>query len=367
MKVPNFVSVILPVYNEQETLPILWERLQLLFKRKSDIIPEFLFLDNASTDGTRAFLLALVKKYPEVRIFCMSRNFGTSQSSYLAGIHHARGEAVILMDTDLQDPPELIEKFLEEWGNGYKVVYGQRVKRKETIFRRVGYFLFYRLFKFLSYLDIPLDASEFCLMDRSVVEVIKSFPEKDILIRGMRCWAGFSHKAVPYVREKRYKGITSYSLAAYFYWAKKAIVNFSYKPLEYISRLAFASVCFTICFAIFYLHWYMTSSSSPRGFMTLLLSLCFFSSIQMLSLSVIAEYLIRIFHEVKKRPVYVIEEIWEHEDGSISEKVSATTSAHFPFSVGAGCVCGGGAVPKRKEESLSKVCQTKNSVRRQVV
>jgi len=223
-------------------------------------------------------------------------------------MHHAESDAVIIIAGDLQDPPELIPSFIQEWENGYDVIYAIAKKRKGSILRRIGYTCFYRLFRSLSYIDIPLDSGDFSLIDKKVIDVIKQLPEKDLYIRGLRSWAGFKQIGLEYVRDDRAAGKTSNSFFANFWWAKKAIVNFSDKPLEYISRVAVGAVLITIIAACIYLFLYFTQGA-PRGFATLLMAICIFGSIQLTAVAIMSEYFIKIFHEVKGRPPYIIREI----------------------------------------------------------
>lgn len=269
---------------------------------------EIVLVDNASTDSSASIYQALVTSDARVNVICMSRNFGNSQPSYLAGLRYATGDAVVMFDGDLQDPPELIPDMVKKWEEGFDVVYCTRVKRSESIMRKIGYRCFYRLFKFLSYLDIPLNSGDNSLLDRKVIDVITALPEKDIYLRGLRTWAGFKQTGIDYMRDPRVGGKTSNSFFANFYWAKKAIVNFSYKPLEYISRIAACAVIATMFAASLYLYWHF-AYGAPHGFSTLLMVMLIFNSIQLLALAVIGEYLIRIFQEVKGRPPYVIREV----------------------------------------------------------
>jgi len=269
---------------------------------------ELIFVDNASTDMSLPTFHALTNDDSHVSVLLMSRNFGSNQPSLLAGMHHATGDCTIAIDGDLQDPPEIIPSFVHQWEEGYDVVYGIRKKRKGSIARRIGYTCFYRLFRILSYLDIPLDAGDTCLIDRKVVDIIKSLPEKDLYIRGLRTWAGFKQIGVEYIREDRAAGTSSNSFLANFSWAKKAIVNFSYKPLEFISRIAIVAVFATMSSACVYLYWHF-KYGAPRGFSTLLMTMFIFNTIQLLALSVIGEYLIRIIQEVKSRPPYIVSEV----------------------------------------------------------
>lgn len=274
---------------------------------------EIMYVDNASTDHSLNAYQKLIQLDARVQVIRMSRNFGNSQPSLMAGMHQASGDAIILMCGGLQDPPEVIPSFISQWEQGFQVVYGIAKKRNDNSFiRRLGYKAFYRIFKMLSYLDIPLDSGDFSLIDRKVVNVIKQLPEKDIYLRGLRTWVGFKQIGVEYERANRLHGKSSNSFLANFWWAKKAIINFSYKPLEYISRLAMVAVCVTGIAAIIYLYWHF-QYGAPRGFSTLLMVMFMFGSLQLLVLAIIGEYLIRIFHEVKNRPVYIIQEILNQE------------------------------------------------------
>lgn len=303
----KIVSLVVPCYNEAHNLPELYERCRAVFEG----LPydfELVLVDNCSTDSSRELYERLVQQDSRVRAVLMSRNFGGPQSSYFAGLKEARGDAVVLLDGDLQDPPELIREFLAKWEAGYQVVYGVRETREETLVRRIGYKLFYRILRMLSAVPMPLDAGEFCLMDRRVVTVLAALPEKDVLIRGLRAWAGFKQIGVTYHRPDRRRGKTTFSFLGYVGAAKNAVVNFSHKPLEYISTMAIGAAVLTSIAACFYFYLALTTKA-PRGFFTLLMVILFFGTLQLIALGVIAEYLIRIFREVKARPPYVIDRI----------------------------------------------------------
>lgn len=302
------LSIIVPCYNEALNIDATHKRIVDALSALPAYLYEIIFIDNASTDNSETVFKNLVAQHKHIKILLMSRNFGNSQPSILAGIHYSTGECAIILQGDLQDPPELIIDFVKHWQTGYEVVYGVTEKRKGSILRRIGYAGFYRLFKTLSYLDIPLDAGDFSLIDRKILNIIKQLPEKDLYIRGLRAWAGFKQIGISYVREDRFAGKTSNSFLANFWWAKKAIVNFSDKPLEYISRFAFGSVVATFFAACIYLYLHF-SQGAPRGFSTLLMVMFIFGSIQLTALAIIGEYLIKIFHEVKGRPPYVIKEV----------------------------------------------------------
>ena len=304
----KLISLVAACYNESANLEELYNRVVSVFE---DIRYDFelILVDNKSTDNSEKIYEQLVKRDFRVRVIFMTRNFGGPQPSYFAGMKEARGDAVVLLDGDLQDPPELIADFLKKWEEGYKVVYGVRETRVETLVRRIGYKVFYRILRHLSFIDIPLDAGEFGLMDRRIVNIVTDLPEKDILIRGLRAWAGLSQTGVKYHRPNRKNGTTTFSFLGYVQAAKNAVVNFSYKPLEYVSAIAMGSALLTSVASIFYLYCAVSQSGAPKGFFTILMAVIFFGTLQLLALGVIAEYLIRIFREVKSRPAYVIDRI----------------------------------------------------------
>jgi len=304
------VSIIVACYNEAKNLKEIQDRTRKVFDSLPNYDYELIFVDNASTDNSHMIFQTLVSEDKNVKVLLMSRNFGSNQTSLLAGMHYMTGECMVAIDGDLQDPPELIPAFLEKWEAGHEVVYGVRKKRKGSLARRIGYTCFYRVFRWLSYLDMPLDAGDTCLIDRKVVDIIKTLPEKDLYIRGLRTWVGFKQTGLEYVREDRAAGKSSNSFLANFSWAKKAIINFSYKPLEFISRLAAIAVFGTCFAACLYLYWHF-AYGAPKGFSTLLMVMFIFGTIQLLALSIIGEYLIRIFQEVKGRPVYIVKEVLE--------------------------------------------------------
>lgn len=316
------VAIIATCYNEAANIVALYQRITAAMKTVADLDYEIIFIDNASTDNSYALFQHVIAADARCKALIMSRNFGSNQPSILAGMRHAQADAVIIISGDIQDPPEVIPTFIERWRQGFDVVYGVAKKRKGGILRRIGYRCFYRVLKQLSYLDIPLDGIDFSLMDHKVVAVLKHLPEKDLYIRGLRAWAGFAQTGVDFVREDRAGGRTSNSFFANFMWAKKAIVNFSYKPLVYITRLATLSVFATFCAACLFLYWHF-AYGAPRGFSTLLMTMFLFGTVQLLALATIGEYMIKIFEEVKGRPPYVIREILQQPVASTAQFIPA--------------------------------------------
>jgi dolichol-phosphate mannosyltransferase len=238
-----------------------------------------------------------------------SRNFGHSQYGFTAGTEYANGDAVVWIDADLQDQPELIEEFIKKWREGYEVVYGVRTKRRGNLLMNIAYKVFYIIFRKSAFVDIPRDAGDFSLLDRKVVNVLNAMPERDRLVRGLRAWAGFKSIGVEYHRDARHMGQTSNNLIKSIWWAKKAIFSFSYAPIEIVFYTALAALGVSILAILFYIGSFIFGSGAPRGFTSLLLVVLFLGSAQLLSISIVAEYVSRTFEEVKRRPQYVVEEI----------------------------------------------------------
>lgn len=302
------ISVIVPCRNEEANILPLYERLvSVLSKITTDW--EIIYTDNGSTDNSGKIFRDLAQKDSRVSVIFFSRNFGTSDHGYTAGSEQALGDAIIWIDGDIQDPPELIEEFVKKWQEGYEVIYGIRKKREGSFPKRLGYKFFYKIFCKLSYIDIPRDAGDFSLVDRKVINIINSMPERDRFVRGLRAWAGFRSTGIDYERAERKKGSAKTNYWSYFRSAKKGIFSFSYLPLEIVSLLALLVTFLSVLAILFYFGWYLISPNAPSGYMTLLMIILFLGSIQLLSISIIGEYLGKIFEEVKRRPKYIVREI----------------------------------------------------------
>jgi dolichol-phosphate mannosyltransferase len=302
------LSAIIACYRDAPAVPIMHERLSAVFA-KLGVDFEIIFVNDDSPDNAREVLAALAARDPHVVVINHSRNFG-SQSAFTSGMRIATGDAVILLDGDLQDPPELIESFYEKWREGYDVVYGERTQRETTLFLQIAYKAFYRLFRSASYVHIPLDAGDFSLIDRRVVNTLNSLPENNRFMRGLRAWVGYRQTGVPYVRPERMFGHTTNSLLRNLGWARKAIFSFSYAPLDFITWLALATVGFSfLAIVLQILSRLLFPELAPRGFTMLFVFFLFLGGIQLLCLSIIGSYLAHIYDEVKRRPPYVIESI----------------------------------------------------------
>jgi len=302
------LSAIIAVYRDEPAVPIMYTRLKAVFE-KINVDYEIIFVNDCSPDNARAVLAELARQDQNVVVINHSRNFG-SQNAFTSGAKIATGDAVIFLDGDLQDPPELIADFHQKWLEGFDVVYGIRVKREAPVFMRFAYKGFYRLFRAMSYINIPLDAGDFSLIDRRVVNVLNNLPENNRFIRGLRAWAGFKQTGIPYVRPERMFGRTTNSLIKNIEWAKKGIFSFSYVPLDAITWLALFTVAGAVIISfIEIILRILVPSLSPSGFTTLIILILFMGGIQLLCLAIIGSYLTHIYDEVKRRPPFIVESI----------------------------------------------------------
>jgi glycosyltransferase involved in cell wall biosynthesis len=318
------LSAIIACYRDAPAVPIMHARLTAVFN-KIGVDYEIIFVNDNSPDNAREVLAALAARDPRVVVINHSRNFG-SQSAFTSGMRIATGDAVILLDGDLQDPPELIESFYQKWQEGFQVVYGERVQREATLFLQIAYKAFYRLFRSASYVPIPLDAGDFSLIDRRVVDALNSLPENNRFMRGLRAWVGYRQTGVPYVRPERMFGRTTNSLLRNLGWARKAILSFSYAPLDLITWLALGTVGFSILAIVFQVALRLFFPSlAPRGFTTLITLVLFLGGIQLLCLSIIGSYLAHIYDEVKRRPPYIVESILNPPKATRAEENPATS------------------------------------------
>jgi dolichol-phosphate mannosyltransferase len=302
------LSAIIACYRDGPAVLPMYERLT----KAIEPLPlelEIIFVNDASPDDAEEVLRALAARDPRVVVINHTRNFG-SQAAFSSGMSLCTGDLVVLMDGDLQDPPELIPKLYEKSLEGYEVVYGQRVKREATLFLQIAYKAFYRIFRRLSYVNVPTDAGDFSLMDRKVVDALNALPERDRFLRGLRAWVGFRQTGVPYVRPERMFGVTTNSLLKNIAWARKGIFSFSYLPLEWISYLAFSVTSVSVVGILYYLLRFAIVRDAPPGFTTILLSVLFLGGIQLLCLAIIGDYLGRVFEEVKRRPLYLVKSIF---------------------------------------------------------
>jgi polyisoprenyl-phosphate glycosyltransferase len=302
------LSAVIACYRDAPAIPQMHERLTTTL-RQLGVDYEIVFVNDASPDDARAVLASLAEQDPHVVVVNHTRNFG-SQSAFTSGMAVATGDAVVLLDGDLQDPPELIDEFYARWRDGYDVVYGVRERRVTTLPMQLAYKLFYRVFRSLSYVSIPLDAGDFSLLDRRVVDALNALPESNRFLRGLRAWVGFRQTGVPYVRPARPYGETTNSLRRNVGWARRAIVSFSYAPLNLIAWLALITVGLSVVAAIVTIVLRIVDPHvAPRGITTVILVVLFIGGIQLICLSIVGSYLAHIYEEVKRRPPYIVESV----------------------------------------------------------
>jgi polyisoprenyl-phosphate glycosyltransferase len=303
------ISVVVTCYNEAENIGPMHERLSAVFQSLDRYDYEILFVDNDSIDDSPRVLSALAEKDSRVKVLFLSRNFGSPQPSFLAGLTHCRGHAAVLLHGDIQDPPEMIPRFVEHWEQGYEVVYG--VSRRRDGFGPITNLVFrsfYALLARMAYISIPLNAGEFSLIGRRAIDELLKIDEYDYYIRCLRAYVGFRQTGIEYERSARSRGKSTQSPLMLLWWAKTLIVNFSFKPLEWIALLAMGVVLVAFVSIIVFLISYAIHPDSPRGIPTLFVLILFLGGVQLLALSVVAEYLAKIFLEVKRRPRYIVRE-----------------------------------------------------------
>ena len=302
------ISAVIACYYDEPAIPIMYARLKETFARIG-VAHEIIFVNDASPDNARAVLAELAARDPQVVVINHSRNFGT-QSVFTSGMAVATGDAVVCMDGDLQDPPEVIADFHAKWLEGYDIVYGERVNRDETLLRRLAYKAFYRVLRSVSYINIPVDAGDFALLDRKVVDALNALPESNRFLRGLRSWVGFRQIGVKHDRPDRAFGQSTLSFRRYFGFARKGILSFSYVPLDLIMWLALAIVSLSFLGAVWQVYFRLAfPEKTPHGLSTIIILILFLGGVQLLCLSVIGSYISHIYDEVKRRPPYIIESI----------------------------------------------------------
>jgi dolichol-phosphate mannosyltransferase len=299
------LSVIVPVYNERENLEPLRTRLVASLQPLTGGSFEVLFVDDGSRDGSSEILDSFHERDPRLKVLHLSRNFG-HQPALQAGLDAARGDAVVLIDADLQDPPEVIPRLVERWRQGYQVVYAQRRKRKEGMVRRAAYSAFYRSLRAIAEIDLPLDAGDFCLLDRRVVDAVVNLPERNRFLRGLRSWVGFRQVGVEYERDARAGGIPKYTLPKLLRLALSGYVGFSAVPLRAAVWLGFMAAGLGFVLAVWAVVTRVLNIPMPHGWASTLAVILFVGGVQLVVLGVIGEYLGRVYDEVRRRPIYIV-------------------------------------------------------------
>ena len=298
------ISAIIACYKDAQAIPIMYERLVRVFE-KLHIDYEIIFVNDGSPDNSQDVIQEISRRNRRVIGITHSRNF-SSQAAFRSGLEISKKRACVLLDGDLQDPPELIEKFVAEWRKGYEVVYGRRVQREAPLLMQFSYKLFYRLFHQLSYVDIPRDAGDFSLIDRKVVRWILTCQERDFFLRGVRAFVGFRQTGVDYIRPERVFGKSTNNLWRSFGWAKKGILSFSNVPLNTLTGLGLLSFIMGIVLSIGQIAAKLIfPSAAPRGITTVILLILVLGSVNLLAVSIVGEYIAKILEEVKARPHFI--------------------------------------------------------------
>ena len=302
-------SLIVPVYNEEKTLLELYRRIKGVIEQL-DGQTELILVNDGSLDRSLQIIRELHQNDARISYLSLARNFG-HQIAVTAGLNFARGQVIVIMDADLQDPPELILEMIEKWRQGYQVVYAQRTqRRKEGWFKRFTAYLFYRLLKRLADVDIPTDTGDFCLIDRQVVDVLNSMPERNRYIRGLRSWVGFQQTSVLFERDPRFAGEVKYTFSKSFALAINGLVSFSKVPLRLSTYVGLLSAVVAILMAVLVLYWRLVVPHSPlTNFTIILMAIFFLGAVQLVSIGILGEYIGRIYEEVKGRPLYTLGEV----------------------------------------------------------
>jgi polyisoprenyl-phosphate glycosyltransferase len=303
----KLVAVVVPCFNEEGTLRETHRRISQAVSQASGAY-EIIYVDDGSSDGTPELLRLIQSEDSHVRVVYLSRNFG-HQFAVTAGLAHTRGDAVVIMDADLQDPPEVVVDMVRRWEEGYEVVYGVRTDRQgETRFKLLTASLFYRLINWLSDTEMPLDTGDFRLLDRKVVDAIVAMPERDRYLRGMVSWAGFRQTGVSYRRAARFAGETKYPLHKMLRFAIDGILSFSIKPLRLSTLMGFVSAGLALLVIVYALVMRLFTQTWVAGWTALIIAILFLGGAQLISLGIIGEYIGRLYGEAKRRPLYLVKE-----------------------------------------------------------
>lgn len=318
-------SIIVPMYNEEEVIEITYDRLKQVMDGTEEPY-ELIFVNDGSHDRTVELITMICNFDPSVRLINFSRNFG-HQIAISAGMDYAHGEAVVVIDADLQDPPEVILEMIAKWKEGYEVVYGKRLKRKgETIFKKVTAKIFYRTMRIMTNVDIPVDTGDFRLIDRKVCDVLRGLKEKNRFVRGLVSWIGFRQTMVEYEREERFAGETKYPLKKMISFAVDGITSFSYKPLKIATYVGFTLSIGSFLYLIVVIFQKLFTGSTVAGWASIVAVNLLFNGIILMLLGLIGEYIGRIYDESKNRPLYIVRDV----QGYSGPKEDYPTAANDP-------------------------------------
>jgi dolichol-phosphate mannosyltransferase len=305
------ISIVIPAYNEEEGIAELYRRIVEAAPAWQDEI-EILIVDDGSRDRTVQICEEIGARDGRLKLIVLTRNFG-HQAAVSAGLAHARGSIVTVMDADLQDPPEELLPFLQKIHEGWDVVYAIRTKRKENLLKRTSYWAYYRILRRLAQLDIPLDAGDFCVMRGEVVDTMNRLPERNRFVRGLRSWVGFQQTGIAYERRARFAGEPKYNFYKLLRLASNGIFNFSYRPLQLIMSIGLILACFCLFGAVFIVIQYLTNWTiigfNPRnavGWTSLMFTILSLTAVNLVCMGILGEYIGRVFEEVKHRPTWIV-------------------------------------------------------------
>ena len=301
------ISVIVTMYYEEEVAEECYKRLTACLQKLIDYTYEIIIIDDGSKDKTLEILENIASKDDKVKVISFSRNFG-HQAAVTAGLKHVSGDAIIIIDADLQDPPELIPQMIQLWEQGNEIIYAKRKKRKgESPFKLLSAKLFYQILNALSDTEIPKDTGDFRLVDRKVVDTINNMPEHNKFLRGLFSWVGYKQIPFEYEREERFAGKTKYPLRKMLKLASDGIISFSTKPLKLVGLLGFISIVISILILIYaLLSYFLKLNQLSAGWTSLMVAITFFAGVQLLSIWIMSEYIGRIYDETKQRPQFII-------------------------------------------------------------
>ncbi|HEY8888796.1 MAG TPA: glycosyltransferase family 2 protein [Clostridium sp.] len=303
----NLISVVIPMYFEEEVANECYSRIKKVLT-DNNLNYELIFINDGSKDKTLEILKKIANQDNNVKIIDFARNFG-HQVAVSAGVYNASGDVVVIIDADLQDPPELIIDMKDKWKQGFDVVYAKRKNRKgETLFKLFTAKYFYKFLQLMSEVNITTDTGDFRLIDKKVVEAFKSMPERNRFIRGMISWVGFEQTYIEYEREERFAGNTKYPLFKMLKFASDGIISFSSKPLRFLLGLGSVTIVIAIIIFIYSLYVKLTGKYTVPGWTSLMVTLTFFSGVQLLCMGILGEYISRIYDESKNRPLYIVKQ-----------------------------------------------------------
>jgi len=313
-------SLVIPIYNEEENLAELYRRISAVMDRMDGPV-ELILINDGSRDRSLELLRKLHEQDSRISYLSFARNFG-HQIAVTAGLNFSTGQVVVIMDGDLQDPPELIIDMVEQWQQGYQVVYAQRTQRRqESWFKRLPAYMYYRILRHLADVDIPIDTGDFCLMDRCVVNVLNAMPERNRYIRGLRAWIGFKQTAVKFERDPRFAGEVKYTFRKSLSLAMNGLVSFSKVPLRLSIYMGLFAAFVSVLMAFLILYWRIFyPNSALTGLTIVMMAVFFLGAVQLVSIGILGQYIGRIYEEVKGRPLYTLAEVAGFSDRHRSPK-----------------------------------------------